>query len=72
MKPRKKPPEPSKNTSSERRNGKAPKKNPGTNLGNGKTVNGYLPEKFAAREARRAPLNLSSPYPGKGRSRRKA
>lgn len=72
MKPRKKQEQPSKISSSERRNGKAPKKNPGTNSGTGKTVNGYLPEKFAAREARRAPLNISSPILKKGRSRRKA
>lgn len=72
MKPSKKPEPTQKGNNSDRRNGKAPKKNPGINLGNGKTVNGYTPEKNAIREARRAPLSVQSPILKKGRSRRKS
>lgn len=73
MKPGKKQNEVSKSSNSDRRNGKKPKQNPGQgNSATGRTVKGYLPEKFAAREQRRAPLNLSSPILKKGRSRRKA
>lgn len=55
------------NSNSDRQNGKAPKKNPKSNVSKNKTSDGYTSAALARREARRQPLTLDGLWRGPGR-----